>query len=193
MKNPFLQLFFGVDTLVALTSYIVLTIAFGAHPSIFILCLSLIFAYLPDFDLFIFFLFRRKFNWKSHWVIAHHSTIILPLTGALAYFMANAYQIDKFYLLSLSLINVFAHFIHDSMHPVGFHWFSPFSWKRFVFQRGRFVAADPKVWEIRQKQLGLKNAFGTELALRLEKISSFQIMAVLLLIFIIFGLFSGKI
>lgn len=192
MKNPFLQLFFGIDTLVALASYTALTIVLNAHPSIFILFLSLMFAYLPDFDLFIFFLFRRKFNWKSHWVIAHHPIIIIPLTSVLAYFIATICQIDKLYLISLFLIDVLAHFLHDSMHPIGFHWFSPFSWKRFVFQHGRFVAADPAAWEIRQKQLGAKNKFGTELALRLEEISSFQIIIVFLLLLIVLSLFKRE-
>lgn len=122
------QLAFGVDTLVGLGTYVILSFVFHEPANIWFLIWAGFCAYLPDFDLFIFlFLSKDQKKW-GHWRLGfHHPIFLLPLTGISAWWMSSwLFPSHELFLTILTLVCVLGHFVHDSTGEAGIHWFSPF-------------------------------------------------------------------
>jgi len=125
-KNLLAQLVFGVDTLIGLGAYILMSFAFEKDFSIWFLLLSGIFAYLPDFDLLIFFLLSKEQRRWGHWRLGfHHPMFFVPLSVLIVFFLSWKWAPDSaVYLTVLAFMGIMGHFIHDSTKD-GLHWFSP--------------------------------------------------------------------
>jgi hypothetical protein len=179
IRGILFQLLFGVDTLIAITAYLTLGIIFKINPTIPGLIFSFVFTYLPDADLIPFFLLRKKFKWDSHWIIAHHPIAIIPAIGITTWLVSNMFHIsDIFFLTTLSMFCISAHFVHDSFDPIGLHWFSPFRWTRYSFEHGFPEIAAPQKWERKKKELQKNTNAGLayQISLRMEKVYATQII-----------------
>lgn len=145
------QLVFGVDTTIALGTYLVLSLLFGLEFSWTYLLLALAFVYLPDADFLWFMLLPKRLRrWGHWWFGLHHPLLFLPLVGLVTWFISASLlpPLEATFLTTLALVCVLGHFIHDSTNP-GLHWFSPIS-------RDWRVSFDPLRWlHIRTTRHGL--------------------------------------
>jgi hypothetical protein len=87
---------------------------------------SLVMAHFPDADFIFFLMVRNKMRIPSHWIVGHHPVIIIPVAGIVAVITSNFLGLDVWYVLSIAVLDVLLHFIHDSVQYQGLHWFSPF-------------------------------------------------------------------
>jgi LexA-binding, inner membrane-associated putative hydrolase len=120
------QLTFGIDTIVGLGSYVVLSFLFGEEYNVWFLLFAGFCSYLPDLD-FTYFVFQSKKVRKwGHWRYGfHHTILFLPLIG-MGTLIGSLYFVPdhSYFLTTLAIVCVFGHFVHDST-KTGLHWFSP--------------------------------------------------------------------
>lgn len=135
------QLAFGVDTLVGLSAYMLLSFLFHEPANIWFLMWAGFCAYLPDFDLVIFIWLSKEQKKWGHWRLGfHHPILFIPLVGISAWWISSwLFPTHELFLTTLALVCVIGHLVHDSTGEAGLHWFStlkkdwwrggnPFSW-----------------------------------------------------------------
>lgn len=189
----FWQLLVGIDTLIGLCAYVVVSSAFGEGFDPWFLAAALAFAYLPDFDLAIFFfLLPKRLRRWGHWRLGfHHPLFFLPISVVGVYVLSRVIVPEQaVYLAVLAAVGVVGHFVHDSTKD-GMHWFSPISrtgeltldarrWLRIKFSLNDGIAIVPQknVEAIYQRIAEASADAGVvqEIGSRLEVISSFQFL-----------------
>ncbi len=126
IKRLLAQLVFGVDTIIGLGSYVVLSLLFGQEFNIWFLLFAWFCAYLPDLDLTYFVFQSKEVRKWGHWRCGfHHPILFLPMVGLGTWLGSSYFVPDHAHLLTiLAIVCVFGHFVHDST-KVGLHWFSP--------------------------------------------------------------------
>lgn len=161
IKHLLAQLTFGIDTIVGIGSYVVLSFVFGQEFNLWYLFFAGFCAYLPDLD-FIYFAFQSKEVRKwGHWRYGfHHPILFLPLVGVSTWLVsAHNMPQDAPFLTVLAVICVFGHFVHDSS-KIGLHWFSPIT-------RDWRISFNPLEWlNVKVTQHGLHFMTREEVAAR---------------------------
>ncbi len=133
----FAHVLFGVDMIVAMLAYALVLSVFPGDWNWWMLIGSVLFAHLPDLDMVPYFILKRffgvQFRLSSHRVIGHYPIIVIPLVVVCVIGLADN---NEMAWLTLAMIGIVGHFIHDSTEPQGLHWFSPISWDRITLMRG---------------------------------------------------------
>lgn len=191
VKRLLAQLTFGIDTIVGLGLYVVLSFLFGEGFNIWFLLFAGFCAYLPDLD-FTYFVFQSKEVRKwGHWRYGfHHPILFLPLVGMGTWFGSLYFVPDHAsFLTTLAIVCVFGHFVHDST-KVGLHWFSPItrdwqiSWNALewlnvkVTRNGLHVLSREEV-AVRYADTARKSLGGgksNEVATRIESVTRAQLV-----------------
>jgi hypothetical protein len=167
------QLAFGVDTLIGLGTYVILSFVFQEPLNVWFLIWAGFYAYLPDFDLAIYKCLSRENKKWGHWRIGfHHPILFLPLSGVVTWGVsAWMFPSHELFLTTLSLTCVFGHFVHDSMGEAGLHWFSPFKkgwWRRW--NPLTWVTMNPLEWAFLQvTKVGIRIVPQSEVVVRYER------------------------
>lgn len=135
------QLAFGIDTTSAILWCAGLGLAFGIRPNFMEANLYVTFAlicnYLPDLDLLIYLPFHKRWGIRSHWQLGHHPLLVIPAVGITTFQLANVWELQEVaFVTTLAIACVTSHFVHDSVHPCGLHWFSPLHWKHHLVLHG---------------------------------------------------------
>ncbi len=141
MKTLFFGIVFGIDMIIAMVIFLTLSLAFSKGWDISNLWLAIMFAHLPDIDMVVYLLIKQKLRLPSHWQVGHHPLIVIPCTLITVRLLTP----DTYYI-AMAGLGLVGHFIHDAMSPTGFHFLSPFSWKRFRVKNYRLVHIPLKTW-----------------------------------------------
>lgn len=127
----FWEIFSGVDMTVAILVFTITSVIFKSGFNWTVLLCAVVLSHLPDADMIPYVFLKRLFNVKfripSHRVIGHHPLFLYPVVMVLILWLGGEMRSQ---LLVVAILCLTAHFIHDSVEPQGFHWLSPFSWKR---------------------------------------------------------------
>ncbi len=122
------RLFGGIDMSCGVLIYTIVSLMFEQEFSWAFFLLTLAAIHAPDGDLIPYAFIRNRLKYPSHWIIGHHPIIIIPLGGLVGWFIGDWYG------LTLAIVAIFFHFVHDSMAPQGLHWLSPFTWRSVSLQ-----------------------------------------------------------
>lgn len=178
-----------VDIASGLWIYALASIYFGKVFHVTTLALALFFAFLPDLDIPIYLVWRKKMGWISHHLI-HFPLIFIPIGITIFWFSE--------YISTLFFLGVTAHFIHDmATTPQGIQWIWPFSPTGWTLCYGKLRAISPKernqIFEnvrqlIRQRHGNRGRSLIEEITCRLEKPTPGKLIYISfsLLIFLLF-------
>ena len=109
-----------VDLAIGILAYVWTSEVFGKNFNVWMLFLSIVFAFSPDADMAIFALLRKRLKLVSHHII-HFPLVFLPVGGSLIGLIGG------WYLATMFLAAAFSAFVHDSCNIVGVRWLYPFS------------------------------------------------------------------
>lgn len=130
----------GIDMIVAMVAFLASSIIFHMGWSWVGLGAAIFLAHLPDLDLIPYVILKKvfgvKFRLPTHRTIGHHPLLVIPTVVVILYLFGG---IMTFYFMTIAIIALCGHFIHDSMETQGFHWLSPFSWKRITLYNFSFA------------------------------------------------------
>lgn len=127
------QLIFGVDTTSAFLICTVFGMVFMPHPGFLPAVGYLLLAgfgnYLPDLDMMPYLLFRKRFNWESHWDVGGHFwLIVLPIASAITFLAVQAVGVgNPIYATTIMSVCIVAHIVHDATWYLGFPVLAPFN------------------------------------------------------------------
>jgi hypothetical protein len=130
------RIIFSIDVSAGILIYAIVTFLARQPFNDFILILTVMVSLAPDWDMLPFLLWRKKLKYSSHRRIGHHPLIIIPFFAGLGWLVADWQFMNREYVMFLFSLSATAHFVHDSCHPIGLHWFSPLSWKHYVWVNG---------------------------------------------------------
>jgi hypothetical protein len=133
------RLLVSVDVALGALTYSSATLLFGKGFDAAALALALAAGLAPDLDMVPFLLLRRRCRLTSHRRVGHHPLLTLPLAATLGWSLAARLRPgDRAYWAVLAVAAMAAHYLHDSVHSVGLHWLSPFSWRYLRLGRRGF-------------------------------------------------------
>ena len=168
-----IRIFFGVDMTLGLLNYALWSWAAGQRFNIIFLALSILSTHLPDWDMIPFLLLRKRFRLCTHWIVGHHPVFVLSAVVLGSYFGAKAWAPGAVgYTMGMITCGVMLHFLHDTINPIGFPWFSPFSVAHFRIQRGKPVLVPQAELDAYERQeRALNRTAASEITDRAEPIS----------------------